>query len=93
VTLDSKHASRATAEELARIAALVSAHATLEDVTRWALSQLPPRVFANARSAAEGGVVEGKGPGFDVFVQDEFTHDVVVPYDAAGELFLVYDAT
>ncbi len=93
MTPDSTHASRATADELARIATLVSAHATLEDVTRWALSQARPRVFARARSAAEGGVVEGKGPGFDVFVQDEFTHDVVVPYDAAGELFLVYDAT
>jgi hypothetical protein len=60
---DSTHASRANADELARIATLVAAHATLEDVTRWALSRVPARVFTKARSAAEGGVVEGKGPG------------------------------
>lgn len=78
---------------IAEIEALVATHATLEDVTRWALSQSPPRVFAIARGADEHGEHAAKGPGFDVFVQDEFTHDVVVPYDACGELFLVYDAT
>ena len=35
--------------------------------------------------------VEANGPGFDLVVQDEYTHDVVVPYD--DELFLVYDTT
>jgi hypothetical protein len=78
---------------LAELEFVVVAHVTLEDVTRWALGQSPPRVFARARGADEHGEHEAKGPGFDVYVQDEFTHDVVVPYDARGELFLVYDTT
>lgn len=81
------------ARVLLEIEAVVAAHGTLEDVTRWALSQSPPRVFARARGADEDGERDAKGPGFDVYVQDEFTHDVVVPYDARGEVFLVYDTT
>lgn len=80
-------------EALAEIAAVVEPQRTLEDVTRWALSQRPPRVFDRARGADEDGEHEARGPGFDVFVQDEFTHDVVVPFDAARELYLVYDTT
>ena len=45
--------------EAARLEA--AAHATLEDVVRWGLSQTPPQLVA------------------DVVVQDEYTHDVVLP--------------
>ena len=30
---------------------------------------------------------------FDVIVQDEYTHDVVVPWNLEQKLFLVYDTT
>ena len=82
-----------TGDDLDKITALVAGQVTLEDVTRWALSQTPPRVFSRSRGAAEKGAWEAKGPGFDVYVQDEFTHDVVIPYDVEGRLCLVYDTT
>lgn len=72
---------------------LLASHRTLEDVVRWALAQDPPKLFADARSAREGDAREiaSNAPGFDLVVQDEYTHDVVVPY--AENVFLVYDTT
>jgi hypothetical protein len=59
--------------DLAMIARAVDGHRTLEDVVRWGLACVPPRIVA------------------DVVTQDEFTHDVVVPY--GDGLYLVYDTT
>lgn len=76
------------------IAAEVAEHRTLEDVVRWALGTTPARIFARARLTGVGGVErEGSAPGFDLVVQDEYTHDVVVPFDAAASIYLVYDTT
>ncbi|MBI5512155.1 MAG: hypothetical protein HY909_00215 [Deltaproteobacteria bacterium] len=62
-----------SAAERARLAHLLDAHHTLEDVLRWGLAQEPPRLVE------------------DVVVQDEYTHDVVVPWEAGR--YLVYDCT
>lgn len=78
---------------------VVADHRTLEDVVRWALSSSPPRLFPRARMTGVGGAtVEGGAPGFDLVVQDEYTHDVVVPWDAlaaegGASIYLVYDTT
>ncbi len=91
------HAEPAVAPsaELAAIEAVVAGHRTLEEVVRWAFGETPPRLFAQARTAGlgdrEARVTEA--PGFDLYVQDEYTHDVVVPWDSEGRLFLVYDTT
>lgn len=66
-----------SAEETARIEAELSGQQNLRDVMRWALSHTAG-VFIPAVVAA-------------VVVQDEFTHDVVVPY--RDGLVLVYDTT
>ncbi|HEY6331132.1 MAG TPA: hypothetical protein VI756_17525 [Blastocatellia bacterium] len=63
--------------ELAQVEAEVSGQRTLEDV----LTQ----GFPQARSTRRPAVVT------DVVVQDEFTHDVVVPW--LGNLVLVYGTT
>ncbi len=75
------------------LATLTAGHRTLEDVIRWALSQHPPRLFPDARTAKEGDTVEVASPvpGFDLVIQDEYTHDVVVPHSEG--VFLVYDTT
>ena len=85
-------------ETRAAIARVVASQPTLEEVTRWALAQKPPRIFARCRATLEGAIGddvdrERAAPGFDLVVQDEFTHDVVVPWDAAQSIFLVYDTT
>ena len=88
-------------ETRAAIERVVASQPTLEEVTRWALAQKPPRIFARCRAtlAAESGATgaiadhERAAPGFDLVVQDEYTHDVVLPWDAAQRLFLVYDTT
>lgn len=66
-----------SAEETARIEAELSGQQNLNDVMRWALSR-PAGVFTPSVVAA-------------VVVQDEFTHDVIVPY--RDGLVLVYDTT
>jgi hypothetical protein len=84
-------------ETIAAIERIVEGQPTLEEVTRWALAQKPPRIFARCRATFEPttGQVDDEraAPGFDLVVQDEFTHDVVVPWDAAHTIFLVYDTT
>jgi hypothetical protein len=55
----------------------LSRHQSLKDVMKWALAS-PPGVFRPSIVA-------------DVIVQDEFTHDVIIPW--RDGLFLVYDTT
>ena len=88
------HAEIGVAERAA-IEAVVSEHATLEEVVRWAFAESPPRLFRQARTAGLGDrdARSTEAPGFDLYVQDEYTHDVVVPWDADGRLYLVYDTT
>jgi hypothetical protein len=66
-----------TAEVKARIQAEVSSQQNLKDMMAWALSQ--------GSSVFLPGVVS------EVIVQDEFTHDVIVP--RSDGLVLVYDTT
>ncbi len=79
---------------------VVGSQPTLEEVVRWALAQRPPRFFARCRATMAGASaeaveadVEKKAPGFDLVVQDEYTHDVVVPWNHDETLVLVYDTT
>lgn len=64
-------------EEVARLESELSGQQNLNDVMKWALSH-PEGVFIPP-------VVSR------VIVQDEFTHDVIVPYREG--LVLVYDTT
>lgn len=64
-------------EGLARLEGELSGQQNLNDVLRWALSR-PKGVFIPSVVA-------------EVIVQDEFTHDVIVPY--RDGLVLVYDTT
>ena len=80
-----------SSQQLASIAALVEGHHTLEEVVRWALAETPPRLFARARSVTDAGEREVASRGFDLIVQDEYTSDVVLPFE--GELCLVYDTS
>ena len=64
-------------EGIARIESELSGQQNLNDVMKWALAH-PKGVFAPSIVA-------------DVIVQDEFTHDVIVPY--RDGLVLVYDTT
>jgi hypothetical protein len=64
-------------EEIAQIERELSGQQNLNDVMRWALSQ-PKSIFIPS-------VVS------QVIVQDEFTHDVIVPW--RDGLVLVYDTT
>lgn len=63
--------------KIAQIKAELTGQQTLNDVMRWALAH-PPGTFAPTVVA-------------QVIVQDEFTHDVIVPY--RDGLVLVYDTT
>ena len=63
--------------EVARIERELAGQQNLKDVMRWALSH-PKGVFIASVVA-------------HVIVQDEFTHDVIVPY--RDGLVLVYDTT
>jgi hypothetical protein len=65
------------ADDVAKIATELSTQENLRDVMSWALSA-PTGTFIPS-------VVS------EVIVQDEFTHDVVVPW--RDKLFLVYDTT
>ena len=69
--------SHISPEQIARIEDELSGQHNLNDVMRWALSQ-PKGVFIPSVVA-------------NVIVQDEFTHDVIVPY--RDGLVLVYDTT
>ena len=64
-------------DQIARIEVALAEPQNLNDVMRWALAH-PPSTFIPAVVA-------------EVVVQDEFTHDVVVPY--GDGLVLVYDTT
>lgn len=64
-------------EQLAQIERELSGQHNLNDVMKWALAQ-PKGVFIPSVVA-------------NVIVQDEFTHDVIVPY--RDNLILVYDTT
>ena len=66
-----------SAEQFAEVEHELSGPQNLNDVMKWALAH-PPGTFARA-------VVAG------VVVQDEFTHDVIVPW--RDNLVLVYDTT
>ena len=63
--------------EVARVEGELAGQQNLKDVMRWALSH-PKGVFIPSIVA-------------QVIVQDEFTHDVIVPY--RDGLVLVYDTT
>jgi len=63
--------------DVARIAREVADHLTLEDVLAWGRCQPPGTVVP--------GVIAG------VVVQDEYGHDVIVPW--RDGLVLVYDST
>ena len=69
--------ARLSSDAVARIAQELSAQENLKDVMAWALSQ--PRGTFTPHIVAE------------VIVQDEFTHDVIVPW--RDGLVLVYDTT
>ena len=66
-----------TPEQLAPIERELSGQQNLNDVMKWSLSQ-PRGTFIPSVVA-------------DVIVQDEFTHDVIVPW--RDSLVLVYDTT
>ena len=66
-----------TPEEIERVGGELSRHRNLNDVMKWALAH-PAGTFIPPVVA-------------DVIVQDEFTHDVIVPY--RDGLVLVYDTT
>lgn len=68
--------SKLPTEKIVEIEAAISEQENLQDVMRWALSD--PAGFIPQVVA-------------DVVVQDEFTHDVVVPW--RNGLVLVYDTT
>ena len=64
-------------EQIAQIESELAGQHNLNDVMKWALSH-PKGIFIPSVVA-------------DVIVQDEFTHDVIVPY--RDGLVLVYDTT
>lgn len=64
-------------EEIAQIESELSGQQNLHDVMKWALSH-PKGVFIPSVVAS-------------VIVQDEFTHDVIIPY--RDDLVLIYDTT
>jgi hypothetical protein len=66
-----------SAAELANIVVELSSQENLRDVMDWALAQAPGSFTPSVVS--------------DVIVQDEFTHDVVVPW--RDGLSLVFDTT
>ena len=66
-----------SSERLAEIEGELSKHHNLSDVMRWAFAY-PAGVFIDSVVA-------------DVVVQDEFTHDVVIPW--GDNLVFVYDTT
>jgi hypothetical protein len=68
--------SKLPAKRIAELEAEIPEQENLQDLMRWALSD--PGSFVPQVVA-------------DVVVQDEFTHDVVVPW--RGGLVLVYDTT
>jgi hypothetical protein len=64
-------------EQIAQIEAELSGPQNLNDVMKWALSR-PKGIFIPSIVA-------------NVIVQDEFTHDVIIPF--RDNLVLVYDTT
>ena len=64
-------------EQIAQVEEELSGQHNLNDVMNWALSH-PQSVFIPSVVA-------------NVIVQDEFTHDVIIPY--RDDLVLVYDTT
>jgi hypothetical protein len=76
------------AEDLAAIERVVAGHRTLEDVVQWGLAHVP---LVSHGGAAESPPSAPPRVVADVVVQDEYTHDVVVPYGDGR--YLVYDTT
>jgi hypothetical protein len=68
--------SKLSGSEFAELANELSLHGSLRDVLSWAGTK--PKSEIASQIVAE------------VITQDEFTHDVIVPY---REVFLVYDTT
>jgi hypothetical protein len=68
--------STLSGSEFDQLAHEVDQHKSLRDVLAWAASK--PKKSVHSRFVAE------------VITQDEFTHDVVIPYE---NVFLVYDTT
>ncbi len=68
--------SNLSAKELAQIEREVDSHRGLRDVLAWAATK--PKGEVHPQTVAE------------VITQDEYTHDVIVPY---RDVFLVYDTT
>ena len=66
-----------SSQQLAEIESALSGHHNLNDVMKWALAH-PTGTFIPSVVA-------------DVVVQDEFTHDVIIPW--RNGLVLVYDTT
>ena len=64
-------------EQIAQLGSELSGQQNLNDVMKWALSH-PKGLFIPSVVA-------------NVIVQDEFTHDVIIPY--RDSLVLVYDTT
>lgn len=63
---------------------------TTGELLAYILGCVPPLVFPVATFTDLDGT-RVTGPGVDIIVQDEYTHDFVVP--VAPRLFLVYDTT
>lgn len=68
--------SKTAISEFTKLANEIDRHNSLRDVLAWAATQSPDEV--HPQFVAE------------VITQDEFTHDVIVPY---RNVFLVYDTT
>ena len=71
-----ENASSLTGDEFASIAKEVELHKGLKDVLSWGAGK--PKNEMHPQTVAE------------VITQDEYTHDVIVPYKG---VFLVYDTT
>jgi hypothetical protein len=68
--------SSLAADEFTVLANEIASHSGLNDVLTWAATK--PREQVHSQFVAE------------VVTQDEFTHDVIVPYK---DIFLIYDTT
>jgi hypothetical protein len=66
-----------SAADLAEVEAQVGGHRTIEDVLKWG--------FAQSSTTMRREIIG------EVVAQDEFTHDLIVPWQ--DELVLVYGAT
>ena len=77
MTINVLNYAQLPSEAMASIESELSEQHTLKDLMSWALSDVRKRFIP--------GIVK------DILVQDEFTHDVIVPW--GPDLVLVYDTT